>query len=108
MKRRGATAGWTLAALVAAFACLFCAFEVLHPVADLLHEQVHHACGDQTTPAPGTHGGEGAAGDAHGPVLLCGLPFLSPPAAFLTRTPARHPAPESPFLELRSPVPIPS
>jgi len=88
------------------FVALFASFEILHPMADLLHEHAHCPAASEGVPAQGSHAGESSAQDAHGPVALGTVApalCLQGVAIVLWGT-AR--LPEAPFLEPRSPVPI--
>ncbi len=92
-------------AVAGSFLLLFLAFEVLHPVGDLLGAENPYAAATGRAAEPGHHG-EGTPFEAHGPFLGNIAPISPPPSGRRERPPPSVHLPESPFLEPSSPVPI--
>jgi len=99
--RKPAPAVWVLL-----FAAFFLAFEVAHPVADLLHQ--HTSCGRIVHGAPGDgpHGSGDPPRDAHGPFVPGQMSPPQLPCLSARLAGGVQPPPESPCFEPRSPVPI--
>jgi len=85
---------------------LFVAFELSHPVADLLHCHSHRhtlACNGSTQATPT---GESASLDSHGPFILLPSPQLRPPTSRRRSLRSTDLSFESPSRALPDPVPI--
>lgn len=85
---------------------LFVAFELAHPVGDLLHYNSHRhtlACNGSAQDIPPSESG---VLDAHGPFLLLPAPQLRPPTARWLILQSTDASPESSSRALPDPVPI--
>lgn len=92
---------------VLSFCALFFSFEILHPVADILHSEAHRAAAaSQSEPGSCSQEEEHPTAEAHGP-FLTSLPPLALPALTETREPVFQPAcPEAPAYEPPPHIPI--
>ncbi len=94
------------AKMVLAFLMVFCAiftsFEVVNPIAELVHNYTHAMCGGD---GPNTHGAEDLS-YSHGPTVLSSTNGSTITSATNAHIYFRFNHPLEPFMETPSPVPI--